>query len=146
MDPQMWNALIQVMGSVGAQLSEANDNPIGAAMGKMASQSGQMGSYVNAKDKAMKQQQEWLSQLLGGGGSFKMDGKGMKIDMPMSPAGNPNPGGTSSMYQAAAGQGATLPTVPATPAPGAAPGGGGGMDMNALISGLMRPFLLGQRA
>ena len=139
MDPQMWNALIQVMGSVGAQLSEANDNPIGAAMGKMASQSGQMGSYVNAKDKAAKQQSEWLSQILQGGGDLKLKADKMSINMPTGATGAAVP----------AGQGATPPTAPAAPAPAApAPGAtsGGGMDMNALISGLMRPFLLGQRA
>jgi len=142
MDPQMMNSLIYLLGSVGGQMSEANDNPLGAAMGKVAGQYGQMGSYVNAKDKAAKQQSEWLSQLLQGGGDLKLKADKMSINMPMSPTGAPNPGGTSSMYQAAAGQGATLPT---TPAPGAAPGGGGGMDVNALISGLMRPFLQGQR-
>ncbi len=145
MDPQMMNALAYLLGNVGGSMSEAYGNPTGAAMGKGAAQWGQMGSFVNAKDKAMKQQQEWLTQLLGGGGKLSIDGKGTTIKMPMSPTGAPSPGGTPSMYQAAAGQGATLPTAPAAPAPGAAPGGGGGMDMSSLISGLMRPFLLGQR-
>jgi hypothetical protein len=140
MDPQMMNSLIYLLGSVGGQMGEANDNPMAAAMGKSAAQYGQMGSFINAKDKAAKQQSEWLTQLLGGGGKLSVDGKGMKIDVPHQ-AGSPL--APAAPATPAAPAPAPAPAAPPPPSPGASLGGG--MDVSNLISGLMRPFLLGQR-